>query len=110
MTKNSTPQPPKHLSASAKQFWRSVVEVFDLEGHTLGLLESACIQLHRSEEARAIVAKEGMIMKDRFGQPKPHPAVELERQAHLAFLRLGREIGLSVDAPDSRPPVGAGYR
>jgi len=110
MSKTNTPQPPKHLSASAKRFWLSVVDAFDIEGHTLDLLEAACTQLQRAEEARAIIAKEGMVVKDRFEQPKQHPGVELERQAHLAFLRIGRELGLSVEAPASRPPLGAGYR
>ncbi len=110
MTRNSTSQPPKHLSAGAKQFWRSVVNLFELEEHNLDLLETACIQLARSEQARAIIDEEGMVIKDRFQQPKPHPAVELERQAHLAFIRIGRELGLSVEAPDSRPPLPVGYK
>ena len=110
MSKTNTPQPPKHLSPSAKQFWRAVVESFDIEEHAADLLLSACVQLQRAEEARVVIAKEGMVVKDRFGQPKQYPAVELERQTHLAFLRIGRELGLTVDAPDSRPPLGAGYR
>ena len=110
MTRNSTPQPPKHLSAQAKQFWRSVVNLFELEEHNLDLLESACVQLTRSEQERGIIEKEGLVVKDRFSQPKPHPAVELERQAHMAFVRIGRELGLSIEAPDSRPPLPAGYK
>jgi len=110
MSKTNTPQPPKHLSPSGRRFWRAVVESFDLESHTLDLLESGCTQLQRGEQARELITKEGVCIKDRFGQLKPNPACELERQAHLAFLRISRELGLSVDAPDSRPPLGAGYR
>ncbi len=110
MIRNNTSQPPKHLTAQAKQFWRSVVNLFELEEHNLDLLETACVQLQRAAQARAIIEKEGMVIKDRFQQPKPHPAVELERQAHLAFVRIGRELGLSVEAPDSRPPLPVGYK
>ena len=110
MTRNTPPQPPKHLSAVAKQFWRSVCESFDIDSHSLDLLEVACVQLQRAEQARVIIAKEGMIIVDRFDQPKPHPGIEMERQASMAFVRIGRELGLSVEAPDSRPPLPVGYK
>ena len=110
MTHKKTPQPPKHLTAQARQFWRSVCALFDLEEHNLDLLETACVQLQRASQARAIIDKEGMVIADRFEQPKPHPAVELERQAAMAFVRIGRELGLSVEASDSRPPLPVGYK
>jgi len=53
---------------------------------------------------------EGLTVKDRFGQTKGHPAVEIERQSLLAFVRIRRELGLNVEPPDSRPPLPRGYR
>ena len=63
-----------------------------------------------AQEARKLIEQEGLTFKDRFGQTKSYPAVEVERQSLLAFVRIRRELGLDVEPPDSRPPLPRGYR
>lgn len=57
------------------------------------------------EQAREIIAKEGPVTRDRFGAPKVHPAIPIERDSRLAFIRALRELDLEGEAlPDPRPP------
>jgi phage terminase small subunit len=83
---------------------------FAVEGHHHDLLASACLQLDRAAAAAAVIAIEGVTTKDRFGQTREHPAVTTERNAHLAFCRLQRELGLDVEPAASRPPARPGTR
>ena len=83
---------------------------FDLHETDQTLLVSCCEMLDRAETARILIEAEGLTFRDRFGQAKSHPAVEIERASHLTFIRLRREIGLDVEPPDSRPPLPRGYK
>lgn len=104
------PPAPAHLRDAGASHWREVLGQFDFAAFDLPMLQSACEQLDRAAAAREIIAKEGVTITDRFGQLKEHPAVAVERAAHLAFVRIERELALQVPAPDTRPPLGRNYR
>jgi len=60
----------------------------------------------QSSDGVAILDRDGLVIEDRFGQVKEHPACGIERQNRLAFSRLLREIGLDhVPADTPRAPV-----
>jgi len=101
------PNPPDHLSEAGKKWWRSVTADFDLEPHHLHLLRLAAEALDRAEEARALLAVEGIVTRTGDGGVKAHPGVAIERDARLAAARLIRELDLDCDAPAerSRPPA-----
>jgi phage terminase small subunit len=50
--------------------------------------------LDRYDEARAEIKKHGAYYRDRFGSPKPHPAVAVERDCRVSAARLWRELDL----------------
>lgn len=111
MTKpHKLPDPPPGLGETGNAFWTRILSEFAVEDHQLDLLAAACVQLDRAASAAAVVAIEGVTQKDRFGQSKVHPAVEVERQAQLAFCRLQRELGLDIAPPDSRGPLRPGVK
>jgi P27 family predicted phage terminase small subunit len=97
-------EPPKHLSAEARQWWANVVEAFELEPHHLKVLRLACEAWDRAQEARKALTKHGTTFIDRFEQPRVRPEVAIERAAWIAFARLVRELGLDAAPDDSRPP------
>jgi phage terminase small subunit len=107
---------PRHLSKRSKAIYRSVVADFDLanEPHALEVLRLALEALDRAEQARKQVAAEGMTYTNRFDEPRPHPAVAIERDSRIAVARLFRE--LSLDAGEASeyldeprvPRVGGG--
>ena len=44
--------------------------------------------------------------KDRFGKPKTHPALAVEKDNKIIFARLMRELNLDIEPPGNtgRPP------
>lgn len=105
MMPNNSQSPPKHLSAAAKRLFASVVEAYVLEPHHVAVLEASLEAWDRMTEARKTLAAEGAVYYDRFNAPRKHPAVSIEQDARLAFMRGIRELGLDSGAVDDvRPP------
>lgn len=97
------PKPPSHLSADAKRWWNHVVADWsDLEAHHVRLLTLACQAWDRAEDARRIIAKEGMTYLDRFGAPRRHPGCAIEAESRAAFGRLVKQLNL--DEVEPGPP------
>lgn len=102
--------PPAHLQARGKAWFSEVVAEWSFAQHELALVTAAAEMLDNAEVARVKLLKDGRTLIDRFGQVKPHPSVDDERQSLLAFVRIRRELALDCDPPaDSRPPLRKGY-
>lgn len=108
----TTPQPPATLGEAGRVFWARVLELYDLSDfHHQQLLLHCCEQLDRAAAAKLVIAKEGVTTKDRFGQLRVHPAVEVERSAMNSFRQNLRELGLDIEAPPTpRGPRRPGTR
>lgn len=106
------PPAPAHLRKETAKWWREVVSTYEVEGHHLHLLRLCCEAMDRCEEARLALAENGPIYRDRFGCPRPHPSVAIERDARISVARLMREIGLDSASPPTapRPHPLPGYR
>jgi P27 family predicted phage terminase small subunit len=98
-----TIKPPEHLTAAAKKLWRTIVDEVELDGPALLLLTTMCEMHDRMNQARAVLKREGILAKDRFGQLKPHPACSIERDSAAAMMRAWRLLGF-----DQQPPIGNG--
>jgi P27 family predicted phage terminase small subunit len=94
---------PSHLSPASRRWFESITDEWDLEPHGLRLLEAAASTWDRWNSARVLIDAEGITTVDRYGAAKAHPAIAIERDSRLAFARLVRELGLSEEAPESRP-------
>lgn len=91
---------PSHLEAATAAWWRHVAGRFELEQHHERLLTAACEAWDQAQAARVELVSAGMFYEDRFGQPRAHPAVAVERDARIAFARLVRELDLDSDRAD----------
>ena len=100
-------RPPKHLRPATQKWWRGVVESFDLEPHHIHLVTLAGEALDRGQQAREQLAVDGPYFFTRFGEPRSHPAIAVERDARIAFARLLRELDLDVEPPrePKHPPA-----
>ena len=103
---NKQPKPPTHLRPETARWWRSVVADYELAPHHVRLLTLAAEAWDRCEQAREILAADGLTYTDRFGQPCSRPEVAIERDSRVAFARLLRELALDVELPagEARPP------
>jgi P27 family predicted phage terminase small subunit len=88
------PKAPAHLSKATREWWRRVVEQYELEEHHVKLLTVACEAWDRMAEAGRILRADGPIVRDRFGMPRKHPAISIEEQARVQFIRALRELDL----------------
>jgi len=91
-------EPPAHLKADARRMWQRLRSDYVLDdAGALALLQAACEAYQRAQEARAVIDAEGAVMKDRFGQPKAHPAVTIERDARGQMIAALRALRLAPE-------------
>lgn len=96
---------PMHLKPATRRWFDGVIAGYELEPHHLKLLLAAAESWDRADDARRILATEGLCITDRFNQRRAHPMVNVERDMKGLFARLVRELGLDIEGPaDSRPP------
>ena len=60
-------------------------------------IENALQAFDRMEQARELMAKDGLVTTDRFGQSRAHPAYMIERDSRAAVLRGLKSIGLDLE-------------
>src|ERR1700733_13092610 len=103
--KTEAKKAPKHLRAATRKWWEAVANGFEPLDHHFHVLTLAAESWDRHLEARETLAKSGTTYINRFGEPKAHPAVEIEATNRLHFARMLRELCLDVEEPsDSRLP------
>jgi P27 family predicted phage terminase small subunit len=89
-------KPPNHLRKPAKKLWLEVMADYAIDdGAGLALLQTACEAYQRCDEARRLIRREAAVIVDRFGQPKPHPAVAIERDARAQLIAALRALKLA---------------
>jgi P27 family predicted phage terminase small subunit len=99
---------PDDLPPAASKLWDDVVPVLE-EARVLNRIDTAallalCLQWHRAEQARVVLAKEGLFTFGSTGQIVEHPALGVERQAHQMFIRFAEQFGIT---PVARARIAA---
>ena len=105
---HKVPKAPAHLSRAARKWWSGVMADYLVEDHAIQTVTAAAEAWDRKEQARLILAKDGLTVDCRDGL-KTHPCVAVERDARLAYARLVRELCLSAEEPDEKRPPGLRY-
>ena len=89
---------PKHLKGAARQLWIRLRADFVVDdGAGLALLQAACEAFQRTQEARAMIDKDGAVILDRWNQAKPHPAVNIERDNRAQMISALRALKLTPE-------------
>lgn len=88
------------LSPEARQLFEKVRDQwgFGEDQASLAVLATFTQCWDRVREARAEIAKSGPFIEDRFGVPKPHPALAVERSARDQMLQSFRALQLDVNS------------
>ena len=92
---------PRHLSAASRRLWQQVrAEYYVNDAPALQLLQALCEARDRADQAREIIAAEGAVLTDRFGQKRAHPATQIERDARAQLIAAIRALRLAPDVED----------
>src|SRR5687767_8346675 len=89
--------PPRGLGTTARSLWNrlNASYAFDDDAQIM-LLELLVRAYDRSERARAVLAKEGEVVKSSTG-PKQHPACVTEAAAWRVMLTATKQLGLTLE-------------
>ena len=110
---DQAPVPPSTLSEAAATLWRQLQTEYQISDKGgLIILTAACESYDRMREASIIVEREGMTIKDRFGQDKVHPAFIAERDSRAAMLQALKMLNLDLEPLKAvgRPPSSVYFR
>jgi P27 family predicted phage terminase small subunit len=101
--KNSTPKPPDHLSPEAAAWWDRLASEYGIgsDGDEAGvlLLQTAMEAFDRMRACQASIDAEGVQVRDRFQQVKPHPLLPAERDSRAQMLAALKALHLDVTPP-----------
>ena len=97
------PKPPKTLSREAAALWRRLISEYGItdEGGLL-LLGTAMEAFTRMREAQAALAKDGLVIRDSFGQIKAHPICVVERDSRAQMLAALKALNLDLEPINPR--------
>lgn len=107
MRNSGRKNPPKMLSAEARRWWRQIVAGYEIDDDAGQLiLLTAMESFDRLRDCQKILAAEGLVCTDRFGQTRAHPLTAVERDSRTALLRSLKSLNLDVEpsGPMGRPP------
>jgi len=103
------PKPPPTLSAPARKFWRSIADEYDIRDSAgLAILNVAAGAFDRAAQAAKVIAREGLLVADRYGVQKPHPCTVIERDARGQMLAALRQLNLDLEPLQPRAGRPAG--
>ncbi|HCC58651.1 MAG TPA: hypothetical protein DEQ47_15605 [Solibacterales bacterium] len=97
----STNQPPAHLTAAGKKLWKKIEAEIELDEPAYLLLQTLVESHDRMHQAREILARDGILVEDRFGVQRAHPCIQIERDSAAALMRAYRYLGLDLQQPVS---------
>lgn len=89
--------PAVPLSAEALAVKARLDEAFDLT--SVGAQEMLLAGLRAFDtmrNAERIIERDGVVVNDRYGTPKAHPAVDIARQARAQWMGCLRVLGLTA--------------
>jgi P27 family predicted phage terminase small subunit len=101
---STAPKPPAGLKADGKRLWTELQRAYGIvDAGGLLLLETACKSYQDWQEARAAVAKDGLLVPDRQGGTKAHPAAKIVESSHRSMMAALRGLHLDIEPLQDRP-------
>jgi phage terminase small subunit len=84
--------------------WDSYTDQYIVIGdaHAEHLLATACLAFGELLEAQRLLAREGLVIVDRWKQPHAHPAAAIARGSRFQMLAALKQLGLDV-LPQGKP-------
>jgi phage terminase small subunit len=97
------PDPPPHLSESSKALWLELgPKAAGNDAGRRAMLQAGLEALDRAEQARQLVAIEGVIKPGTGKIAHRHPAVQIELDARKQFSKIWKELGIGAAGAATR--------
>ena len=104
MKNTTTDKPPKHLSRGAQEGWQKLTTEYSIDDEAGKLLlQTALEAFDRMKKAAERIDKDGDAVEDRFGQVKPHPLLNAERDARSQMLAALKQLNLDIEPLNDKP-------
>ena len=99
---------PQHLKQHGRKLWQELQAEYAItDSAGLALLARAAECLDRLADAQALIERDGSVVDDRYGVPKQHPAISIEKDSRNGFFAALKAMNLDIeplrDGP-GRPP------
>ncbi len=95
MKKNTA---PKTLSQEAVKWWAKLVAEFEIDDDAgLLILNTAFEAFDAMRAAQKQIKKQGMTIKDKFGQMKIHPLCSVVRDSRAQMLQAFKHLNLDIE-------------
>ena len=89
--------PPSDLGPAGRDLWSKLTSSYRLEDQAgQQVLAIACRCADRAESCSVVVAKEGLTVRDRFRQTRPHPLLAVERAARAQMMQALKQLSLPI--------------
>ena len=89
---------PGHLSKEAQAIFDGIAQDYSIcDTAGLRILRVSCEAYDRAQAARSAIDADGMTVKDKFNQIKPHPLLATERDSRAAFLSGLKALNLDIE-------------
>jgi hypothetical protein len=99
------PPAPKHLTAASRAWWTSVANEFPLTDTDYKVLDLAAGTLDVIENARKLLARDGMVFEVE-GNLKQNPAALILRDNTALFSKLVKDLHLDGPQPGAPKAIG----
>lgn len=87
---------PERWSESTLKLREHILKQYQFDSIGAEILANLLDSHERMDQARAILAVEGLTVHDRFGQVRAHPCFEMESVSRAAVLKHARSLGLDM--------------
>jgi phage terminase small subunit len=89
---------PSHLSEKSKTLWNEIVPKRGSGASRLALITIALESLDRADEARKLIAEEGLTsITKKTGAIHVNPLLKIERESKNLFVKIFNDLGLRFD-------------
>ncbi len=95
---------PRTLSAEARRWWVQILAEYDVQdAGGLLTLQTALEAFDRMRQAQRTIREEGPTVLDRWRQRKPHPLLNVERDARAQMLMALKALNLDLEPTQNGP-------
>jgi P27 family predicted phage terminase small subunit len=95
---------PKHLSRTAKAWFKKIQDEFEIQDETGKLLLQTAFEAYdRMKEAQETISNDGPVILDRFEQKKAHPLLSIERDSRAQMLAALKQLNLDLEPLQDKP-------